>query len=163
MKTLILGVGNEILGDDGAGCYVAEELAKTVSSENVDIKTVNLDGLALLEHMLGYQKLIVIDAIVTEKTKTGQVFRMRLCDLQENQGQPTLSHHMNLTTAIELGRRLFPDEMPREVVIFAIGIQEINEITLEMTVEVKEAAKKAVSLILAELAASYEKAPACCH
>ncbi len=163
MKTLILGIGNEILGDDGAGCFVAEELAKTVSSVDVDIKTANLDGLALLEHMLGYRKLILVDAVVTDRTKTGKVFRMGLSDLKETQGRPSLSHHMNLTTALEVGRRLFPDEMPREVVIFAIGIQEINELTLEMTLEVKEAAKKAVSLVLAELAASCEKAPVGCH
>ncbi len=159
MKTLVLGVGNEILGDDGVGCFIAEELAKVVSSENANIKTVNLDGLALLEHMLGYRKLVVIDAIVTEKA-VGRVFRMGLHDLKETPGQPTLSHHMNLTTAIEVGRRLFPSEMPVEVVIYAIGIREVNEITLEMTARVKEAARKATELILAELARANTEAPA---
>ena len=50
MKTLILGIGNPLLGDDGVGFHVAQELAKETANENIDIKAASIDSLNLLEH-----------------------------------------------------------------------------------------------------------------
>ena len=37
MKTIILGVGNQILGDDGVGIHVTKELKKHVKDPNITI------------------------------------------------------------------------------------------------------------------------------
>jgi len=38
MRTLVLGIGNPILGDDGVGFHIAQELAKEIKDENIDEK-----------------------------------------------------------------------------------------------------------------------------
>ena len=37
MKTLILGVGNKILGDDGVGIYIANEVKKKINDPDIKV------------------------------------------------------------------------------------------------------------------------------
>jgi len=66
VRTLVLGIGNPFLGDDGIGFDIAQELARVIKDENVDVKDASLPGLNLLELIVGYDKAIIIDAIMTE-------------------------------------------------------------------------------------------------
>ncbi|MEJ2047740.1 MAG: hydrogenase maturation protease, partial [Dehalococcoidia bacterium] len=61
MRTLILGIGNSILGDDGVGIRVARQLDRLVKDKNIDVVEANVDGLNLLDFILEYGRLIVID------------------------------------------------------------------------------------------------------
>lgn len=154
MKTLVLGIGNPILGDDGIGFHIAQELAREIKDENIEVKDTSVNGLNLLELITGYDKLIVIDAIMTEDEKVGEIYKLK----PENIGEPacstTLLHHLNLNTMIEIGKKLFPKEMPEEVIVFAIGTQQVTKVTEEMTGKVKEAIPKIVSLVLEEISST---------
>lgn len=150
MKTLVLGIGNPILGDDGVGFHVAQELAGEIKDENVHVKDTSVDGLNLLELIIGYDKLIVIDAIMTEGGEVGEVYRLNLEDIGEPSGSAISPHHFNLATTIEVGKSLFPKEMPEKITIFAVGTQEVTKVTTEMTAKVKEAIPKVASLVLEE-------------
>ena len=47
MKTLVVGLGNPILGDDGVGWKVAEEVKKQLSSDSlVDVNCLSLGGIS---------------------------------------------------------------------------------------------------------------------
>lgn len=154
MRTLVLGIGNSILGDDGVGVHVAREVAARVNNENIDVRDVNVDGLNLFDFILGYDKLVVIDAIVTEDGRVGGVYRIKpesVCDPSRSAISP---HHFNLATTIEIGKKLFPDMMPKEVILYAVGAEEATTVTEEMTREVKEAVPRAASLILEEIGSS---------
>ncbi|UCD54051.1 MAG: hydrogenase maturation protease [Dehalococcoidia bacterium] len=154
MKTLILGIGNPILGDDGVGFHIAQELAEKIKDENIEVKDTTVNGLNLLELIAGYDKLIVIDAIMTEDGKAGEIYKLK----PESIGEPACStisaHHLNLANTIELGKRLFPQEMPEEVTVFAVGTQKVAQVTEEMTEAVKEAIPKIVSLVLEEISST---------
>ena len=154
MKTLVLGIGNLILGDDGIGVRVTQELARKIKDENIDIKDTSVDGLNLLELIVGYDRLIVIDAIMTEDGEVGEIYRLK----PENVCAPSRSaispHHFNLATTIKIGEKLFPKEMPKEVTVFAVGTQEVAKVTEEMTDKVKEAIPRVVGLVLEELSLS---------
>lgn len=154
MKTLILGIGNPILGDDGVGFHIAQELAEKIKDENIEVKDTTVNGLNLLELIAGYDKLIVIDAIMTEDGKAGEIYKLK----PEIIGEPACStisaHHLNLANTIELGKRLFPQEMPEEVTVFAVGTQKVAQVTEEMTEAVKEAIPKIVSLVLEEISST---------
>jgi hydrogenase maturation protease len=154
MKTLILGIGNLLLGDDGIGVHITKELAREIEDKNIDIEDAGTDGLNLLELVAGYDRLIVIDAIMTEDGEIGEVYRLKLEDLAVTV-QPTASpHHANLASTVELGKKLLPEQMPGEVIIFAVGIQEVTGFTEEMTRKVEEAVPVAVNLILEEIEAA---------
>ena len=151
MRTLVLGIGNPILGDDGIGFHIAQELAKQIKDENVDIKDTTEDGLNLLELIMGYDRLVVIDAIMTEGEKVGEIYRLKPEDTGELVCSVASPHHLNLATTIEIGKKLFGGQIPAEVIVFAIGTQEVTRVTEEMTERVREAIPRVVNLVLEEL------------
>ena len=64
MKTLVAGVGNVFLGDDGFGVEVARKLAGDAAREGVRIADYGIRGLHLAyELMDGYDALILVDAV----------------------------------------------------------------------------------------------------
>lgn len=118
MKTVIIGLGNTILTDDGAGVYVARDLRSRIPGTQVDIIETESAGMNLLEMLSGHDRAILIDAIALEGVPAGTVFRLAPDDLRIT---PRLSscHDIDIVTALELGRRLGL-HMPSEVVIYAI-------------------------------------------
>jgi len=151
VRTLVLGIGNPILGDDGVGFHIAQELAREIKDENIDVKDTSVDGLNLLELIVGYDNVIIIDAIMTEDGEVGEIYRLKPEDIGEPAQSIISAHHLNLLTTIKLGGRLFPKKMPGEVIVFAVGIQEVTEFTEEMTEEVRGAIPRVVNLVLEEI------------
>jgi len=151
MKTLVLGIGNSILGDDGVGVRVAQELAGKIKNDNIDVRDVGIDGLNLLDLILGYDKLIVIDAVLTEREKVGEVYRFKPENVYDPSRSAISPHHFNLATTIEIGKKLFPEKMREEVSAFAVGTEEATMVTEEMTGRVKDALPIVVNLVLEEL------------
>lgn len=154
MKTLILGVGNPILGDDGIGFHVAQELAKRINGENIDVRDANTSGLGLLENIAGYDKVIIIDAIETESRDIGGIYKLGLEDLVNTVDQASWPHGINFATAIEFGRKFAANQMPKEMVIFAIGVGQVTKFTGEMTAKLTETVPKVVNLVLKEVSST---------
>ncbi len=152
MKSLVLGIGNTILGDDGVGVYAAQALEERLHDEAITVKDIGVDGLNLLEHILGYDRLVVIDAIITEGGKPGAIYRLTPQTMPASQGTGLSPHHFNLATTLEIGDRLFPDEMPREVIVFAVEVKQVKDITEKMTPAVRKALPRVIEMVLEELA-----------
>ena len=154
MKTLILGIGNTLLGDDGVGVYVARELSEKITDDDVDILNTAIDGLNLLDVIRDYDRLIVIDAILDEIAEYGTIFRLTRDKLLPPSQSGAASHNLNLATTLHIGNKIFPGEIPGEVVIFAVVSQNVDYVTEEMTRTVKQAVPKVVDLVLKELGIS---------
>jgi hydrogenase maturation protease len=76
-KTLILGIGNVLMGDEGVGVSVVRELEKTaLLPENVEILDGGVGSFLLLEPMQSAEKLILIDATI-DGAAAGTVRRLR--------------------------------------------------------------------------------------
>jgi hydrogenase maturation protease len=100
-KTLILGLGNPILSDDGVGLIVAERLKGKV--EGVDVISTPLTGLHLLDLLVGYDALFLIDALITTETPPGELKFISPDEIS----LPTLSSHgFNLLEILKLGKKL---------------------------------------------------------
>jgi len=151
MRTLVLGIGNSILGDDGVGVRVAQAVASKIKDDSIDVMDVNVDGLNLFDFILGYDRLVVIDAIVTEDGEIGEIYRLKPEQICSPSGSAISPHHYTLASTIEIGNRLFPREIPQDVVVFAINTEDASLITEEMSPKVREAVPKAVNLVLEEV------------
>ena len=151
MKVLVLGIGNPILGDDGIGFHIAQALADKIKDENIDVKFTSVNGLNLLELIMGYDRLIAIDAIMTGRARVGEIFRLRLGDIEALKCNTASAHYLDLATGIDIGKVLFPSQMPQEVEIFAVGIQPVVSVTEEMTAEVAQTIPRVVSLVLEQI------------
>lgn len=62
---LVLGVGNALLGDDGAGLLVLGELARSADDWGGEVEFLDggTQGLGLLEPIAGRRALLVLDAV----------------------------------------------------------------------------------------------------
>jgi len=149
MKTLVLGLGNPILSDDGVGIKVAHEVANQFNSPQVTVAETSAAGLSLLDSIVGYDKVIIIDAIQTEEGNTGQIYRMGLQDFSSAKHFSS-PHQINLVTALELGKML-DLAMPQKITIFAVEAKDITNFSEKCTPEVERAIPEAVKMVLEEL------------
>ena len=149
MKTLVLGLGNPILSDDGAGIRIAQEVGKQLNDPQTTVSETSAAGLSLLDSIVGYDKVIIIDAIQTKKGQAGQIYRMKSEDFSfaKHFSSP---HQTNLVTALELGKMLGL-VMPQEITIFAVEAKDIASFSEKCTPEVERAIPKAVKMVLEEL------------
>jgi hydrogenase maturation protease len=149
MKTLILGIGNTALTDDGVGCKVAQRLKKRLRGRSgITVKETAVSGLSLLDEITGYERLIIIDAIQTRGGKPGAIYKLSPSDFKT--GRMAIIHDLGLVSTLELGRKLEMD-MPREVVIFAIEAKEMATFSEKLSPEVEKAVPKAVEVVLKEV------------
>jgi hydrogenase maturation protease len=110
--------------------------------------------LNLLELMLGYDRLIVVDAILTESGEVGEIYRLKPEQVCKPSNSSISPHHFNLATTLAIGKKLFPDEMPSEVTVFAVNTEDATIVTDEMTDKVRDAIPRVVSLVSEELKAA---------
>jgi hydrogenase maturation protease len=148
-KTLILGMGNPLLCDDGVGLRVAAELKDIVDQPEVTLMETGVAGLSLLDLLVGYERAIIIDAIQTVGGKAGQIYRLdpKAFDTAIHTAS---AHGINFTTALEFGRKLnLP--LPQQIIIFAIEVSDVSTFSEECTPEVKQAVPICVEMVLREL------------
>ena len=62
-RLLILGLGNPLMGDDGAGIQIVNELRESDLPEYVDVIDGGTAGVGLIDLMSGYSRVIVVDAV----------------------------------------------------------------------------------------------------
>ena len=141
MKTLIAGVGSPILGDDGAGVRIAELLEARPLPPGTDVRVIGTGGLALLDFAAGYDRLVVLDAIVTGAAP-GTVHVLRGDDVARALHLGAVGHDADLPTALALGRRLSAAALPDEVVVVAV------EVAVDGTDRFSEALSPAVEAAL---------------
>ena len=147
MKTLVLGVGSSILTDDAVGLVVATRLRERLGGrDDIDFALNEEAGMTLLEESIGYDRLVVIDSILTG-AEPGTVHRVALSDLSRtiHSNSP---HGLNLATVLELGRTQGMD-VPSEVAIYAIEVVD----TLTFGEELTPALAARVDSIVQEIAA----------
>jgi len=102
---LILGVGNDILTDDGIGPKITMRLKNESNiSGNIHYDTAFMGGLDLLEFIRDYKTVIIIDAIKTKDGKPGDVFYCTPDDFKYALHLDNL-HDVSFLTAIKLGKK----------------------------------------------------------
>jgi hydrogenase maturation protease len=149
MKTLVLGLGNLILSDDSVGIRAAQEIGKKVNDPQVTVAETSAAGLSLLDSIVGYDKVIIIDAIQTKEGQAGQIYRMGAEDFSctKHFSSP---HQINLATALELGKMLNL-AMPQKITVFAVEAKDVTSFSETCTPEVEQAIPEVVKMVLEDL------------
>jgi hydrogenase maturation protease len=151
MKTLIIGLGNPILGDDGVGWRVVEEVARqTADRPEVETDCVSLGGLNLMERLTGYERVVLIDAIYTGSKPIGTVSRFVLSDLPDlTAGHSASAHDTSLRTALNVGRSMdIPLPKDDAVTVIAIEAENVYDFTQELSAAVAAAVPLATQSVL---------------
>jgi len=149
MRTLILGVGSSILTDDAVGLIVARKLGERLAHrDDVDFGENEEAGFTLLEESIGYERLIVVDSILTG-VAPGTVLRYDLSDLGRSIHSNS-PHGLNLATVMAFGRTQGLD-VPDEVAIYAIEVVDTMTFGEELTPELAARVDGIVEEIVAEV------------
>jgi hydrogenase maturation protease len=130
-KTLVLGVGNPILGDDGVGIHAIRELRK--ETDCADYEEAPASGLELVELFRGYEKVIIVDAVKTREGIPGKIYELSTEDIPTLHGLSP--HDVDFATALEYGKK-FIGKMP-SIRIYGIEAENVTDFgeTLSPTVE----------------------------
>lgn len=118
-----MGIGNTIRGDDGIGIYIAEEIKKKLVNKknNVTVISTETAGLNLLDLIVGYSKLIIVDSIqVSSNNELGHMFELEVNQLNSSNGYFN-SHDIDFSKLFKIGKKL-GIKLPRKIKIYGIGI-----------------------------------------
>jgi len=135
MKVAVIGIGNVLMGDEGVGIAVVNELKKlNVKADIYDCGTMGID---ILNTIMDYDKVIVVDA-VKGFGNPGDVVRIRP---EELKGGTIISmHDVDFISVVNIARSIM--KLP-EIVIIGIEVERIEEST-EISERVRNAIPKAI-------------------
>jgi hydrogenase maturation protease len=151
MKTLIIGLGNPILGDDGVGWKIAQEVERQLSSTvhrppSIVVECFSLAGISLMEQIIGYERVILIDSLNTGKHPQGTVVTFSLDELADlTYGHSASAHDLSLKNALVMGRSMgasLPDD--KNVQVVAVEAQHVYDFGEALTPKIEAAVPIAV-------------------
>ena len=143
---LVLGIGNVLMGDEGVGVHVVRHLEKLGVPEGVELLDGGTGSFLLLEPMNRARRIILIDATL-DKQPPGTVSRLR----------PRFSTDYPRTlTAHDIGLKDLLDTFyllghPVDVILFAVSIASLQEISLDLRPEIAERVPEIAKLVLDEV------------
>ncbi len=144
-KSLVVALGNPLVGADGFGCAVLERVRAVPGlSEAADTLDAHTDLVGQIEHLARYQRVILVDAIVGAEPagQVGVYEERRFIDWPD--ASPGC-HQISPLLAIKLLRRLHPGAAP-EVVLVAWSVD-----TVSRAARVPEVAAAAGARLVADL------------
>lgn len=144
-RILVVGLGNSIMSDDAIGLIVAQNIEDKHLS-GVDTCQETVGGLDIIPILLGYHHAIIIDAIKTEQYEPGTVMIFDLKDFESTIAD-TPTHGINLTTAIVIGKKMNPEEMPVSVKFVAVEVEDVQTMHEGLTEKVNASIKKATTAV----------------
>lgn len=148
MKTIVIGLGNPILGDDGVGWCVANEVKQKIDSkEQVDVDCLSLGGISLMEHLIGYERAILIDAFLSDG-EPGSITVSPLSELPNYSAfHITSTHDTSLQNAIKLGKSLGA-KLPDDVTVVGISAKHVYDFSEELSPAVSRSVPKATKIVI---------------
>ncbi|MFY9464703.1 MAG: hydrogenase maturation protease [Sediminibacterium sp.] len=146
--TLVMGIGNYLMGDEGIGVHVANRLEKSMLlPEGVSVLDGGTGGFHLLEYFERYDHIILIDATLDSHV-TGTIRKIK--PRFATDFPPAMSTHdiglKDLVSALQiLGK------MP-EIDLFVVSIATIQQQGIELTPEIEAVVPNVIDEILTLLA-----------
>lgn len=145
-KTLVLGLGNVLMGDEGIGVHVARALAECELPEQVECMDGGTGGLVLLEPMQSVERVVMIDA-ANDGNEPGTI--TRTTPRFSRDYPPTLTaHDVGIKDLLDI---FYMMGGSCEVTLYAVTIDPQQPISLEMSAVGKRAAAQVMEQILVEL------------
>jgi len=152
-RTLLLGVGNDLLADDGVGLHVARAVRSRLPAAlaaRVDVEEAYAAGFELIDYLQGYARAVIVDAIQTEGGTPGDLYRFDAAALRPTAHLARI-HGINLAGALAIADQLqLP--MPAEVVVLAVEADDVTTFREELSPAVAAALPAAVAAALDVLA-----------
>ncbi|MDO9578076.1 MAG: hydrogenase maturation protease [Candidatus Cloacimonadales bacterium] len=146
MKTLVLGLGNTILSDDGVGIHIAFEIEK--KCKNIDVLEASAAGFRVIDEIIGYEKLILIDSIKTGKAEPGELHRFTFAEFSRTMHHSS-PHDISLFEAFDIMKKEKAD-LPTDIKVYAVEVTDTSTFSESCTDEVAKAIPQIVEILIEE-------------
>ena len=140
---LIMGVGNYLMGDEGIGVHLIQNLAKTKLPNYLDILDGGTGGFLLLSCFQVYPTIIFVDATMDGKP-AGTISLIRPKFASDFPSALSV-HDVGLKDMVEAVYLM--DKVP-DIHLFTVSIEEINPMTIELNPKVEAAIPELIERIL---------------
>jgi hydrogenase maturation protease len=148
-RILVLGIGNPLVGDEGIGVRVAEELMTSWRfPEHVDVIDAGTMGMSMLGLFSEYDRIVVIDAVDGTGEPAGTILRMDPDGLAPNQVLHSL-HDLKLADVLQAASLTGVEP---DVEFVGIQVEEMAELVTELTPALEASIPHAVEEVLRVLA-----------
>lgn len=130
--TLILGVGNYLMGDEGLGVHLAQQLKNEIEPGLADVLDGGTAGFQLMECIESYPRVILIDATLDDKPAgTIQLIRPKFAS---DFPKAMSTHEIGLKDLVESLTLL--DRLP-DVYLFVVSVKTIQPLSIDLSPEVQ--------------------------
>jgi len=126
--TIIIGIGNILLQDDGVGVHVIEQLENEKLPSTIELVDGGTSTLDTLGFFLDYKKVIVVDCLKAG-LQPGTIYKIKPEDIKNYKKENLSIHDVQILDVVKMANMM--DKYP-EVVIFGIEPEKIS-LNLEMT------------------------------
>ena len=140
---LILGVGNYLMGDEGVGVHVIQEMSKLELPDYIDILDGGTGGFLLLNCFEAYQTVIFVDATM-DGMEAGTIAKRRPKFASDFPSALSV-HDVGLKDMIEA---VYLMETKPDIHLFTVSIEEMTPMTVELSSKVKNAIPKTIKKII---------------
>jgi len=146
-KILILGLGNILLGDEGIGVRVAEQLISHSLPDNVEVIDGGTAGYELLNFFEDREKVIIVDAVKTAD-KPGSVYKVDVSILEEDDTIHLSLHQIGLKNVFKMASLM---DINPEVTLVGIVPKDYQRYKIGLSKEVEKAIPCAIETIFQEV------------
>ncbi|MBX2955834.1 MAG: hydrogenase maturation protease [Cyclobacteriaceae bacterium] len=130
--TLILGVGNYLMGDEGLGVHLAQQLKNEITPGLADVLDGGTAGFQLMEYIESYPRVILIDATLDDKPAgTIQLIRPKFAS---DFPKAMSTHEIGLKDLVESLTLL--DQLP-DVYLFVVSVKTIQPLSVDLSPDVQ--------------------------
>ncbi len=129
-QTLVLGVGNTLMGDEGVGVHVIERLLAEYKIPNeVQVLDGGVLGMDLLYYLEGVENLLLVDAVEARK-EPGTIIRLEGDEVPAFFSLKISPHQVGVPDMLAVAK--LKDLYPKRIVLWGIQPQFL-EMGLEMS------------------------------
>ena len=154
MKVIIIGLGNPVLTDDAVGIRISElletKLPDITFPENTDVSIEQNEsgGWDILDLVVGFDVMILIDALIGKSLKPGEL--RWYSDKVFTSIRLSGVHTMDVFSAIEYGKNLNL-KVPEKILVLGVGVNDVLTFSEKCTPEVEAAIEKGKNEVIEEI------------
>jgi hydrogenase maturation protease len=139
------------MGDDRVGIHVARMVqSRLPCGSDVVVKELSVSGIRLVEEMLGFDQVIIVDSHTGEENEPGRIRKFTPADFMDTI-HPGTPHGVNFATALEFYKNIDPERMPKSIEIYTVDIVSELIFSERLSSAVEKASEELTNLIVREL------------